>query len=99
MRLNVALAVMLAAWPAAAVAQDQPIRIHAQTVLDGTGKVLRDQTIVVQRSRITAVETGGGAATYDLGRLTVMPGMIDVHAHLGWHFGPDGRYAARGGTP
>ena len=28
-----------------------------------------------------------------------MPGMIDVHAHVGWHFDKDGRYAARPGTP
>ena len=33
------------------------------------------------------------------GTLTVMPGMIDVHAHVGWHFDKDGRYAARPGTP
>ena len=26
-----------------------------------------------------------------------MPGMIDVHAHVGWHFDKDGRYAARRG--
>ena len=25
--------------------------------------------------------------------------MIDVHAHVGWHFDKDGRYAARPGTP
>src|SRR3954447_2614044 len=28
-----------------------------------------------------------------------MPGMIDVHAHVAWHFDKDGRYAARPGTP
>src|SRR5258708_16916790 len=74
------------------------IRIHAATVLDGTGKTLRDTTIVVQGSKITSIETGkAGNATYELGTLTVIPGMIDVHAHLGWHFDKDGRYAARRG--
>jgi imidazolonepropionase-like amidohydrolase len=69
-------------------------------VLDGTGKTLRDATIVVQGSKITSIETGNTAnSTYNLGPLTVMPGMIDVHAHLGWHFDKDGRYAARPGTP
>src|SRR5207237_7276440 len=38
-------------------------------------------------------------ANYNLGQLTVMPGMIDVHAHVGWHFGPDGRFQARTGAP
>jgi len=75
-----------------------PIRIHAATVLDGAGKTLRDATIVVSGSRITSIESGNaGSATYDLGTLTVVPGMIDVHAHLGWHFDNDGRYAARRG--
>ena len=37
--------------------------------------------------------------TYDLGQLTVVPGLIDVHAHVGWHFDKDGRYAARPGSP
>ena len=59
-------------------AQDRPIRIHAATIVDGTGKVLRNATIVVQGSKITGIDTSGPSpanpATYDLGRLTVMPG-------------------------
>jgi imidazolonepropionase-like amidohydrolase len=82
------------------VAQSPVTRIHAATVIDGTGKVLRNATIVVQGSKITSIETGAASnATYDLGRLTVLPGMIDVHAHVAWHFDKDGRYAARPGTP
>jgi imidazolonepropionase-like amidohydrolase len=80
--------------------QNQTIRIHANTLLDGTGRTVRNATVVVQGSKITAVETGTAAnATYDLGQLTVVPGLIDVHAHVGWHFGKDGRYAARPGSP
>src|SRR3954466_15145013 len=94
------VAVTLAATSAGLLSQSQTIRIHANTVLDGTGKTLRNATIVVQGSKITAIETGSAAsATYDLGRLTVIPGMIDVHTHVGWHFDKDGRYAARPGTP
>jgi imidazolonepropionase-like amidohydrolase len=29
----------------------------------------------------------------------MMPGLIDVHTHVDWHFGPDGKYPARGETP
>jgi imidazolonepropionase-like amidohydrolase len=101
MKLKAALfasALSFAVVPLAA--QDRPIRIHAATVLDGSGKTLRDTTIVVQGSKITSIETGGAAnATYDLGRLTIIPGMIDVHSHVGWHFDKDGRYAARPGSP
>jgi imidazolonepropionase-like amidohydrolase len=78
----------------------ETIRIHAGTVLDGTGKVLRNSTIVVEGSTIARIESGNsGAATYELGQLTVVPGLIDVHAHVGWHFDKAGRYAARRGDP
>ena len=94
------LGAVFAITSATVSSQTQTIRLRAATVLDGTGKVLRNATIVVQGSKITAIETSGsGAATYDLGPLTVIPGMIDVHAHVGWHFDKDGRYAARRGDP
>src|SRR5450759_3595757 len=100
MRLNILLAVAFATASATLSAQDQPIRIHAATIVDGAGGVLKNATIVVQGSKITAIDTtNAGPATYDLGALTVLPGMIDVHAHLGWHFDKDGRYAARPGSP
>jgi imidazolonepropionase-like amidohydrolase len=99
MRLNAALFAVLVAAPAL-LAQDQTVRIHAQTVLDGTGKTLRNATIVVRGSKITSIETGNTAPpTYELGRITVLPGMIDVHSHVGWHFDKDGRYANRPGSP
>ncbi len=82
------------------MAQPAPIRIHAAALIDGTGRMIRNATVVVQGSRITAIETGTAAnATYNLGQLTIMPGMIDVHSHLGWHFDSSGRYAATPGTP
>jgi len=94
------LGAVLAIASATVSTQTQTIRLRAATLLDGTGKVLRNATILVQGSKITAIETSGsGAATYDLGALTVIPGMIDVHAHVGWHFDKDGRYAARRGDP
>jgi len=99
MRLSAALLALLI-LPATLLSQDQTVRIRAATVIDGAGKTLRNATVVVRGSKITSIETGSaGTATYDLGTLTVIPGMIDVHAHLGWHFDKDGRYAARRGTP
>ena len=86
MRLHAALFAVFLAAPAL-VAQSPAIRIHAATLLDGSGKTLRNATVVVQGSKITSIETGTAAnATYDLGSLTMMPGMIDVHSHVGWHF-------------
>ena len=99
MKLNAALFAVLLAAPTL-LAQSQTVRIHAATVLDGTGKALKNATIVVQGSKITSIETGSAAnASYELGQLTIVPGFIDVHAHVGWHFDKDGRYASRPGTP
>jgi imidazolonepropionase-like amidohydrolase len=86
--------------PVALSSQDQTVRIRAAKTLDGTGKVLSNVTITIQGSKITSIGPDtSGAATYNLGTLTAMPGMIDVHAHVGWHFDKDGRYAARPGSP
>src|SRR5437667_4780867 len=99
MRFHALLFVVV--FSAAAVSAQEPTtRIRAATVIDGTGKVLRNATIVVQGSKITSIDTGvSGSASYNLGQLTVLPGMIDVHAHIAWHFDKDGRYAARPGSP
>src|SRR5437867_2931267 len=102
MRVNVLISTLLLGLCLSTTlrSQDQTVRIHAATVIDGAGKTLKNATVVVRGSKITSVETGsGGAATYDLGSMTVIPGMIDVHAHLGWHFDKDGRYAAQRGNP
>jgi imidazolonepropionase-like amidohydrolase len=99
MKLKAALFVLVLAAPSL-LAQNQTVRIHAATVLDGTGKTLRNATIVVQGSKITSIEGGSAAkADYELGQLTIVPGLIDVHSHVGWHFDKDGRYAARPGSP
>jgi len=100
MRLKMlTLAVLLVGTLAVSAQQPQPIRIHASAVVDGTGRIVRNATVVVEGSKITGIDTAPGPATYDLGRLTVMPGMIDVHDHIGWHFGKDGRADNRGETP
>ena len=86
--------------PVALLSQDQTVRIRAAKALDGTDKALSNVTITIQGSKITSIgPDSSGAATYNLSGLTVMPGMIDVHAHVGWHFDKDGRYASRPGTP
>ena len=86
MRIRLALAILSAAAVAALqpslAAQDQTVRIRASAIVDGAGGpggIIKDATIVVQGSKITAIDTtNAGAATYDLRGLTVMPGMIDV---------------------
>ncbi len=73
---------------ALASASAQTIVINAGTVLDGKGGVLRNQQITISGSKIVSIAPGRAAATYDLSGLTVMPGWIDTHVHLDWHFDP-----------
>jgi quinoprotein glucose dehydrogenase len=76
--------------PSALAAQDATLRVG--TLLDGRGGVQRDVTVVVQGGRIARVEPGHAQpATHDLSRFTVMPGGIDTHVHINWHFDADGR--------
>jgi imidazolonepropionase-like amidohydrolase len=81
-----------------AVAQQQPIVLRAGTVLDGKGGVRHNVAIVVQNGKIQKIDAASGAG-YDLRTLTVLPGLIDTHVHIAWHFGPDGRYQPRDDSP
>jgi imidazolonepropionase-like amidohydrolase len=81
-------------------AQPKPRRIviAASTLLDGKGHVLHDTRIVVEGSKIVAVDPKAEPVDYDLRGMTVMPGWIDAHVHLTWIFGKDGKNAGQGGT-
>jgi len=60
---------------------------------------MEDATVVVENGRIRSVGSlpaGFRGPHYDLGDATLMPGMIDVHAHLAWHFNKQGRLHSRG---
>ena len=83
-------------------AQSSPIVIHADRVIDGRGKVIPGGTVIVRGDKISTVEEAPpGAPTYDLKGYTLMPGLIDAHAHLSWYFNRQGRYHTRqdGDTP
>jgi imidazolonepropionase-like amidohydrolase len=90
---------LLAALVRPAVAQDAPITVRAARVLDGKGGNLTNATVEIRNGRITAVDQRTGPVTHDLGTVTLMPGLIDVHVHIGYHFGRDGRAENRGETP
>jgi imidazolonepropionase-like amidohydrolase len=75
------------------------IVIAASSVLDGRGQTLHDVRIVIEDSKIVAINHGtGGPADYDLRGLTVLPGWIDAHVHITWSFGKDGKNAGTEGT-
>jgi imidazolonepropionase-like amidohydrolase len=91
------LTVCLLLTSAAAAAQEPAIVIRAARVVDGRGNVLQDAAVIVERGRIARVEARSSArATYDLGGVTLLPGLIDTHTHIVNHFGRDGRASSEG---
>ncbi|MFN8060765.1 MAG: amidohydrolase family protein [Vicinamibacterales bacterium] len=63
------------------------VAIHAAHLVDPVaGARLDDVLVLVEGERIVSVQAGrGGAAgaeTIELGRATLLPGLIDVHSHL-----------------
>lgn len=97
--LGAAIAALL---PTVVGAQNH-IVIRAGKLLDGKGGVRENAIIVVNGSRITRITDGDdtttGPVTFDLARLTVLPGLIDTHVHIASHWGPDGRVATGDESP
>ena len=84
--------------PGASPASGQPSGettvLRAARVLDGRGDVLEDRDLVVRDGRIVEIVprgSGQGDRVYDLTALTVLPGYIDTHVHIGNHFDDDGK--------
>jgi imidazolonepropionase-like amidohydrolase len=71
-----------------------PIVLHAARLLDvSAGKIVTPGEVLVEGERITAagasVPHPAGTETIDLGDMTLMPGLIDVHVHLFLHPGAE----------
>jgi imidazolonepropionase-like amidohydrolase len=88
------LALVLIAGIATLSAQPSPgpITIRAAQLLDGTGGVQPNAVVTVRGSKIERVAPAAGTVTHDLGALTLLPGFIDTHVHIGWHFDTNGKY-------
>ncbi len=72
----------------------QPLVIRAARVIDGRGHVTEDAAVVVEGSKILRIVPNAKTLknVIDLGDKTIMPGGIDTHVHIGWHFdAKDGR--------
>src|SRR5580704_4750458 len=74
------------------------IVIAASTAIDGKGHVLHNTRLVIQGSKIAAINPKAAPVDYDLRGLTVSPGWIDAHVHITWSFGKDGKNAGPGET-
>ena len=79
--------------PTTGQAQKRRIVIAASMLLDGRGHVLRDTRIVVEGSKIVALDQNASPVDYELRSFTVLPGWIDSHVHITWSFGENGKNA------
>ncbi|MGZ5202738.1 MAG: amidohydrolase family protein, partial [Telluria sp.] len=91
MKIHTLIAALAAAGAvmSSAAAAEQFVAVRAGKLVDVVnGKVLADQTIVIDGERITAVGPTGSvsvpphAHVIDLSNATVLPGLIDTHTHL-----------------
>ena len=84
------------------VAPESAIVLRADRVLDGRGGSFTGSDVVIRGGRIEAVTATGSteaATVYDLSGATLLPGLIDAHVHLGWHFDREtGRLHSRAST-
>jgi len=73
-------------------AQTPPLTaIRFGTLVNGTGRVVRDAVVVTNADTIISVGTGAsavprGARVIDLRRYTGIPGMIDAHTHITYYW-------------
>ncbi len=68
------------------------VTIHATRLLDGRGGALQDVVVTVDSGTIRSIEqTRRARADYELGDVTLLPGLIDSHAHVAWYFTRGGR--------
>jgi imidazolonepropionase-like amidohydrolase len=100
MRLLFSLVLICSATVVLTTAQaPQGVTIRAGTLLDGRGGSQQNVVIRIDGGKIVSVGKAGGPVTHDLSKYTLLPGFIDTHVHIGWHFGKDGRFDNTGETP
>ena len=92
--------VLLAAGGALTLAQgSQTITIRAGRLVDGRGGTRQNVLVTIRDGKIADLGQANGPVTYDLSKFTLLPGFIDTHVHIHWHFGKDGRFDNTGETP
>jgi imidazolonepropionase-like amidohydrolase len=75
----------------ATTAAADPLVIRAPQVIDGRERLFRNVAVVVNGGKIVAIEEQPKHVDIDLKNATLMPGGIDTHVHIAWHFDADGK--------
>jgi len=95
-RLALALTCTTLAIASAVGQSSQPVTIRVGRLIDGTGGSQQNVVVTLDGGQIASIGKSNGPVTYDLSKYTLLPGFIDVHVHILWHFGPDGRFQQGG---
>ncbi len=75
--------------PCPGAGQEGTVVLEAGRVLDGGGGVLEARDVVVRDGQIVEILPAGegrGDVRYDLSDRTLLPGLVDTHVHIHWHF-------------
>src|SRR3982751_5845724 len=77
------------------------VAIRAARMLDVShGQLINDAIILVEGDHVTAVGSKllipQGARIIDLGDRTILPGLIDAHTHITYHFDETGHFGLSG---
>nr|WP_010131461.1 amidohydrolase family protein [Microbulbifer agarilyticus] len=75
------------------LAQAEKIAVHAGWLFDSeTGRLMEKRTIHINDGKVESVERGfhqrEGERVIDLSAYSVLPGLMDMHTHLAYEFGP-----------
>jgi imidazolonepropionase-like amidohydrolase len=90
-----------AAAPAqhAAAATNDGVRVYVRAARmfdSNAGRVVAGAVVAVEGERVAQVGAGlqipQGARVYDLGDVTLLPGLVDAHTHITYHFDKTGRF-------
>jgi imidazolonepropionase-like amidohydrolase len=91
---------LLVAFAASTAAAQSTVTIRASRAVDGAGKVLTNVDLTIENGKIIRIAAASAVApkgrVIDLRGRTVLPGLIDVHAHPTWYFNRQGRYHTNG---
>lgn len=71
-------------------AQSQ-ITLKADRIIDGKGGIIEGKNVLIEGGKIKEIANKEVGKVIDLTGMTLMPGAIDTHVHLDWHFDPDGK--------
>lgn len=91
--MRLVLVALLCASTPPALAQELPIAFVGATLVPIEGEIVENGTLIVQHGRIAAL--GGGisippdAEVRNVEGLTILPGLVDTHSHIGQVAGAD----------